>query len=78
MWLNGRTQPRHFLPNKLNNQKYSVLSFCFVVLFNEFKWVRKGLDLPTTTAATGALDAVEPIAGDGARGSEDGDNLAPA
>jgi len=36
--LNGRTEPRSFYNNKLNNQKYSILTFIPVVLFNEFKF----------------------------------------
>jgi len=38
MWLSGRTVPGRFLGNKLNNQKYSVLTFIPVVLYNEFRF----------------------------------------
>ena len=38
MWLSGRTVPSRFLGNKLNNQKYSVLTFIPVVLYNEFRF----------------------------------------
>lgn len=36
--LNGRTKPRNFPSNKMNNQKYSFLSFFPKVLFNQFKF----------------------------------------
>jgi phospholipid-translocating ATPase len=36
--LNGTTLPTSFLSNKLNNQKYNILSFVPTVLYNEFKF----------------------------------------
>lgn len=36
--LCGRTRPKSFPTNKLNNQKYSVISFLPKVLFNQFKF----------------------------------------
>ena len=36
--LNGSTLPRSFCSNKLNNQKYNVLTFVPLVLLNEFKF----------------------------------------
>lgn len=36
--MNGLTEPTYFLPNKINNQKYSILAFIPVVLYNEFKF----------------------------------------
>lgn len=47
------------------------------LLFNELRWVRKGLDLPSTTAVTDAPEAVESVADDGARAGG-GENLTPA
>lgn len=36
--MNGHTQPRRFAANKINNQKYSILTFIPLVLYNEFKF----------------------------------------
>lgn len=36
--LNGTTLPTSFLSNKLNNQKYNILSFVPTILYNEFKF----------------------------------------
>jgi phospholipid-translocating ATPase len=36
--LNGATLPQSFPSNKLNNQKYNLLSFVPIVLINEFKF----------------------------------------
>lgn len=38
IYLTGQTQPRSFPANKLNNQKYSVLTFLPLLLYNEFKF----------------------------------------
>lgn len=38
IYLNGVTQPRSFMGNKLNNQKYSICTFIPLVLYNEFKF----------------------------------------
>lgn len=38
LWLGGKTYPRSYVSNKMNNQKYSLLTFIPVVLFNEFKF----------------------------------------
>ena len=36
--FNGRRFPRSFPGNKINNQKYNILTFVPVVLFNQFKF----------------------------------------
>jgi len=36
--MNGVTEPTFFSPNKINNQKYSILTFIPVVLYHEFKF----------------------------------------
>lgn len=36
--LNGRTSPSRFMANKLNNNKYNIITFIPVVLFNQFKF----------------------------------------
>lgn len=36
--LKGGTTPSSFCSNKLNNQKYNILSFIPLVLINEFKY----------------------------------------
>ena len=36
--LHGDTTPSRFLTNKLNNNKYNVITFIPVVLFNQFKF----------------------------------------
>ena len=36
--LQGRTTPGRFMTNKLNNNKYNVITFIPVVLFNQFKF----------------------------------------
>lgn len=36
--LNGQTTPSYFMTNKLNNNKYSVLTLIPVVLFHQFKF----------------------------------------
>ena len=36
--LQGRTAPVRFMTNKLNNNKYNVITFIPVVLFNQFKF----------------------------------------
>lgn len=38
LWLSGKTYPRSYVSNKMNNQKYSIVTFIPVVLFNEFKF----------------------------------------
>ena len=38
IWLGGKTSPRSYVSNKMNNQKYSIITFIPVVLFNEFKF----------------------------------------
>lgn len=38
MYLGGRTQPSSFPTNKLNNQKYNLLTFIPKVLYNEFRF----------------------------------------
>lgn len=35
--LDGYTEPRNTISNAVNNQKYNVLNFIPVVLFNQFK-----------------------------------------
>jgi len=37
VWLDGRTEPLNNISNAVNNQKYNVLNFLPVVLFNQFK-----------------------------------------
>lgn len=37
-FLNGTTIPSSYCTNRLNNQKYNVLTFIPKVLFNEFKY----------------------------------------
>ncbi|EDK31407.1 phospholipid-translocating P-type ATPase, flippase family protein (macronuclear) [Tetrahymena thermophila SB210] len=36
--LNGTVNPPNYFKNIVKNQKYSIISFVFVVLFNEFKY----------------------------------------
>ena len=36
--LIGRTTPGRFMTNKLNNNKYNIITFVPVVLFNQFKF----------------------------------------
>lgn len=36
--MNGRTSPSRFMTNKLNNNKYNLVTFVPVVLFNQFKF----------------------------------------
>jgi phospholipid-translocating ATPase len=36
--LNGRTSPGRFMSNKLQNNKYNIITFVPVVLFNQFKF----------------------------------------
>jgi phospholipid-translocating ATPase len=36
--VEGSTVPGHFVSNRLNNQKYNILSFIPKVLYNEFKF----------------------------------------
>lgn len=38
LYLNGERQPRFFMSNKVNNQKYNVISFIPKVLYHEFKY----------------------------------------
>ena len=38
IFLQGKTEPRSFPTNKLNNQKYNIISFIPVLLYNEFKF----------------------------------------
>ena len=38
IWMNGGTVPRSYPSNRMNNQKYTVLSFLPKVLYNEFKF----------------------------------------
>ena len=38
IFLEGKTKPTTFPSNKLNNQKYSIISFLPKLLFNEFKF----------------------------------------
>ena len=35
--MDGRTEPKNTMSNAVNNQKYNVISFLPVVLFNQFK-----------------------------------------
>jgi phospholipid-translocating ATPase len=35
--LNGMTQPRNRISNAVNNQKYNLINFLPIVLFNQFK-----------------------------------------
>jgi phospholipid-translocating ATPase len=35
--LSGTTQPRNRISNAVNNQKYSLINFLPIVLFNQFK-----------------------------------------
>ena len=37
VFMDGRTEPKNTISNAVNNQKYNVLSFLPVVLFNQFK-----------------------------------------
>jgi phospholipid-translocating ATPase len=37
VWMDGRTEPLNHVSNAVNNQKYNVLNFLPVVLFNQFK-----------------------------------------
>ena len=36
--LSGKTKPVSFSSNKLNNQKYSIVTFLPKLLYNEFKF----------------------------------------
>ena len=36
--MNGRTSPGRFMSNKLQNNKYNIITFVPVVLFNQFKF----------------------------------------
>ncbi len=36
--MNGRTVPRKYLSNQIKNQKYNLITFIPVVLFNQFKF----------------------------------------
>jgi len=36
--MDGKTRPRSFPTNRLNNQKYNVLTLIPIVLFNQFKF----------------------------------------
>lgn len=36
--MSGKTTPRGFPSNKIKNQKYNVITFIPVVLFNQFKF----------------------------------------
>lgn len=36
--MNGSTQPRRFVSNKVVNQKYNIITFIPIVLFNQFKF----------------------------------------
>jgi len=38
IYLNGFTRPRTFPSSKLNNQKYTVVTFIPLLLYNEFKF----------------------------------------
>lgn len=38
IYFDGTTRPRRFPSNKLNNQKYSLLTFLPLLLYNEFKF----------------------------------------
>lgn len=38
IYLNGSTKPSSFGTNKLNNQKYSIITFLPKLLYNEFKF----------------------------------------
>lgn len=37
MWIEGRSEPENTVSNAVNNQKYNVVNFLPVVLFNQFK-----------------------------------------
>jgi phospholipid-translocating ATPase len=37
VWLDGRSEPVNGISNAVNNQKYNVLNFLPLVLFNQFK-----------------------------------------
>ena len=37
VWLDGRSEPNNTISNAVNNQKYNVLNFLPLVLFNQFK-----------------------------------------
>lgn len=36
--MNGRTIPRRYPSNRIKNQKYNIITFIPVVLFNQFKF----------------------------------------
>ena len=38
MGLDGTTKPRSFMTNKLNNNKYNLVTFVPIVLFHQFKF----------------------------------------
>ena len=37
VWFDGRSEPLNTTSNAVNNQKYNVINFLPVVLFNQFK-----------------------------------------
>ncbi len=37
VWVDGRTEPNNTISNAVNNQKYNVINFIPLVLFNQFK-----------------------------------------
>ena len=37
VWLDGRSEPNNTISNAVNNQKYNVINFLPLVLFNQFK-----------------------------------------
>jgi phospholipid-translocating ATPase len=37
VWIEGRSEPENTVSNAVNNQKYNVVNFLPVVLFNQFK-----------------------------------------
>jgi phospholipid-translocating ATPase len=37
VWLDGRSEPSNTISNAVNNQKYNLLNFVPLVLFNQFK-----------------------------------------
>jgi len=38
LYMNGRTIPRRYPSNRIRNQKYNIITFIPVVLFNQFKF----------------------------------------
>lgn len=37
VWIDGRSEPHNTISNAVNNQKYNILNFLPLVLFNQFK-----------------------------------------